>query len=101
MKRRLNQKLSNFNIKGALQILAGNSSFVNPNEESLDTLEQKQPQVPDDLKLPPFPGATTSPVHFSLTQILAAIYSFSYGSGAGPKSLQPQHLKDCISITVL
>jgi len=31
----------------------------------------------------------------------AAIYSFSYGSGAGPKSLQPQQLKYCISITFL
>jgi len=38
----VNQKL--FNIKGALQILSGDSSFVNPSKESLDTLQQKTPR---------------------------------------------------------
>jgi len=41
MKRLVNQKLSDFNIKGALQILSGNSSFVNPSKESLESLKQK------------------------------------------------------------
>ena len=44
MKRLVNQKLSDFNIKGALQTLSGNSSFANPNEESLNTLQQKHPK---------------------------------------------------------
>jgi len=52
MKRLVNQKLSDFNIKGALLTLSGNSSFANPNEESLNTLQQKHPQAPDNLKLP-------------------------------------------------
>jgi len=43
MKRLVNQKLSDFNIKGALQTLSGNSSFAKPNEESLNTLQQKHP----------------------------------------------------------
>jgi len=55
MTRLINQKLSDFNTQGALQTLSGNSSFVNPNEESLNTLQQKHPQAPDDLKLPPSP----------------------------------------------
>jgi len=46
MKRLVNQKLSDFNIKGALQTLSGNSSFVKPNEESLNTLQQKHPLSP-------------------------------------------------------
>jgi len=37
MKRLVNQKLSDFNIKGALQTLSGDNSFVNPNEESLSS----------------------------------------------------------------
>jgi len=41
MKSLVNQKLSDFNIKGALQILPSESSFVNPSNESLDTLQQK------------------------------------------------------------
>jgi len=52
MKRLVNQKLSDFDIKGTLQTLSGNSSFANPNEETLNTLQQKCPQSPDDLKLP-------------------------------------------------
>jgi len=75
MKRLVNQKLSDFNIKGALQTLSGNSSFASPNEESLDTLQQKHPQGPDDLILPPPPDTDTSPICFSTTQIHAAISS--------------------------
>jgi len=62
MKRLVNQKLSDFNIKGALQTLSGNSSFVNPNKESLNNLQQKHPQAPDDLKLPLPPHADTPPI---------------------------------------
>jgi len=44
MKRLVNQKLSDFSIKGALQTLSGNSSFANPNEESVNTLQQNTPK---------------------------------------------------------
>jgi len=99
MKRLVNQKLSDLNIKGALQALSGNSSFANPNEESANTLQQKHLQAPDDLKLPPTPDAGTSSSCFSTDQIRAASSSFPHGSGAGPDGLRPQHLKECISIT--
>jgi len=81
MKSLVNQKLSDFNIKGALQILSGDSSFDNPSKESLDTLQQKHPQVPPDLMLPPSPSATTPPTYFSQTQIYAAISSFPMTPG--------------------
>jgi len=97
MKRLVNQKLSDFNIKGALETLSGNSSFANPNEESLNTLQQKHPQTPNDLKLPPLPDAGTSSICFSTDEIRAVISSFPHGLGAGPDGLWPQHLKDCIS----
>jgi len=99
MKRLVNQKPSHLNIKGALQTLSGNSSFVNPNEESLNTLQQKHSQAPDDLKLRPPPDADTPPICFSTAQIHAAISSFPHGSGVCPDDLRPKHLKDCISIT--
>jgi len=38
MKSLVNQKLSDFNIKGAFQILSADSSFINSSKESLDTL---------------------------------------------------------------
>ena len=82
MKKRANQKLSDFNIKGAIQTLSGNSSFANPNEESLNTLQQNHSQAPD---------AGTSSICISTDQIRAAISSFPHGSGAGPDSLRPQH----------
>jgi len=41
MKSLVSQELSDFNIKGALQILSSDKSFVNPSKESLDTLQQK------------------------------------------------------------
>jgi len=72
MKRLVNKKLSDFNIKGALQTSFGNSSFANPNEESLNILQQKHPQAPDDLKLPPSPDAHTS-ICFSTAQIRAVM----------------------------
>jgi len=49
--------------------------------------------------LHPSPSATTPPIHFSQSQIHAAISSFPHGSRAGPEGLQPQHLRDCISIS--
>jgi len=91
--------VSNFNIKGALQILLGDSSFVNPSKESLDTLQQIHSQAPPDLMLSLSPSSTTPPTYFSQNQIQAAISSFPHGSGAGPEGLTPQHLKDCISIS--
>ena len=99
MKRLVNQKLSDFNVKGTLQTLSDNCSFANPNEESFNTLQQKHPQAPDDLKPPPPPDADTSPICYSTAQIRAAISSFPHGSGAGLDGLRPQHLKDYISIT--
>ena len=99
MKSLLNQKLSDFNIKGALQILSGNSSFVNPSKESLDTLQQKHPQASSDLMLHPSPSTSTQPTYFSQNQIQAATSSFPHSSRAGPEGLRPQHLKDCISIS--
>jgi len=99
MKSLVNQKLSDFNIKGALQILSGDSSFVNPSKESLDILQQKHSQAPLDLALPPSPSATTPPTYFSQNQIQATISSFPHGSGVGTEGLRPQHLKDCISIS--
>jgi len=74
-------------------------ALVNPSKESLDILQQKHPQVPLDLALPPSPSATTPPTYFSQNQIHAAISSFPHGSRAGPEGLRPQHLKDCISIS--
>jgi len=44
-------KLSDFNIEEALQILSGDSSFLNPNEESFHIHQQKHSQALVDLKL--------------------------------------------------
>jgi len=57
----LNQKLSDFNINGAVQTLSGNSSVVKPNKESLNTLQQKHPRAPDDLMLLSPPDTNTAP----------------------------------------
>ena len=85
MKSLINQKLSDFNIKGALQILSSDNSFVNPSKESLDTLQQKHPQASSDLMLPPSPSAATPPTYFSQNQIQAAIFSFPMALGQDQK----------------
>ena len=79
MKSLVNQKLSDFNIKGALQILSGDNSFVNPSKDSLDAPKQKHPQAPPDLMLSPSPSAPTPPTYFSQNQIQTAISSFFHG----------------------
>jgi len=94
MKSLVNQKLPDFNIKGALQILSGDKSFLNPSKESLDILQQKHPQAPPNLMLAPSPSAATPPTYFSQIRIHAAISSLRHGSGAGPEGLRPQHLKE-------
>ena len=99
MKSLVNQKLPDFNIKGALQILSGDSSFVNPSKESLDTLQQKLPQAPPDLMLPSSPSVTTPPTYFSQNIIQATISSLPHGSRARPEGLRLQYLKDCITIS--
>jgi len=99
MKSLVNQNLSDFNIKGALQILSGDSSFVNPSKESLDTLQQKHPRPHLTLRYP-LPQALPLHQHTSVkTKYRLQSLPSPMAPRAGPEGLRPQHLKDCISIS--
>jgi len=97
MRRLVNQKLSDLNIKGDLKFCPVMALSSTPAKNLLISFNKNIPRP--HLTLFPLPSATTLPIYFSQTQIYAVFFSFSHGSGAGPEGLRPHHLKDCLSIS--
>jgi hypothetical protein len=95
LKRNVDAKFAEGNIKGAIQLLSSKSNIVEPNEESLETMLRKHPAAPTDTDLPAPPYPCT--ISITSKEVKDAICSFPNGSSGGPDGLRPQHLKDACS----
>ena len=95
LRRAVDAKLSEFNVRGAVQLLSSTSSIVSPDQESFAVMQRKHPVAPYDLDLPSPPPRRE--LTFAAKDICEALKSFANGSGAGPDGLRPQHLKDATS----
>ena len=97
LKRCVDAKFAEGDVKGAIQLLSSKSRVAEPNADSLHVMLKKHPTAPDDLDLP----APPYPCSISVTakEVIDAICSFPNGSSGGPDGLRPQHLKDACSHT--
>ena len=97
LKRTVNAKLAEYNIRGAIQVLSSSSSVSMPDADSLAIMRSKHPAAPEDQAFPPPPSRQV--YSFGPLDIQEALKSFPNGSGGGPDGLRPQHLKDATSLS--
>ena len=97
LKRCVDAKFAEGDVKGAIQLLSSKSSVAEPNADSLQIMLDKHPSPPEDIDLPapPYPCS----ISIMAKEVQDAISSFPNGSSGGPDGLRPQHLKDACSHT--
>ena len=89
-------KLEDGNIKAAVRILCSDDKPAPNDQATLDALQRRHPNAPDDRCNLPNPS-TFSAMQMTENDIIKAIRSFPAGSTAGPDGLRPQHLLDLIN----
>ena len=94
--RRVASKLADFDIKGAVRIIASDNTFAGYGEDVTAALREKHPPSPENLNLPPAPDATTPPLHATQEQVMGGLKSFPTSSASGPDGLRPAHLLSLI-----
>ena len=94
LKKRVEVKLVDGNVAGAVRFLSSDFSLAPSNIDMMEALRYKHTPAPSDVRLPPPPS--TSVAHMTVTPegILKGIRSFGPSSAAGPDQLNPQHLKE-------
>lgn len=95
--RRVEYKISEGDVKGAVKILSSMEALAPQNEETLNRLKLKHPPPTTELRLPAPPDATIEPPAVSEKEVFKKIGSFSNGSSSGVDGILPQHLKDMTS----
>lgn len=91
--KKVESKLSDGDIRGAVRLLCSEDSLAQPNEDTFLQLQKKHPQAPSYQNFPDPPEGIVVPTCTS-SEIHRAIRSFLPGSAGGLDSLTPQHLKD-------
>ncbi|GAU90699.1 hypothetical protein RvY_03079 [Ramazzottius varieornatus] len=96
LKRRVEQKLKDCDVSGAVRILSSDDVIVPPTLETLEALRSKHPAEQDNPSFPPKASLVPMVGQVSAEEVLQAVTSFPNGSAGGPDGLRPQHLKDCL-----
>lgn len=88
--KRIENKITDFDIKGAVRLISSDDTFAPDNEETLNSLRAKHPLPSRILSMPPCP--TSSDEHFQVTtdQVKKAIMRLHSGSASGPDGFRPQ-----------
>lgn len=92
-------KVADGDIKGAIRILTSDSSFVLPNKEAFNELQQKHPKPSRESIFPSEPDDSSPAFEITTESIKDGIKSFKNGSAAGIDGIFPQVLKDLTSIS--
>lgn len=95
--KRIEAKVANFDIRGAVRLLTSTDSFALNCEETFNELLKKHPIPSREQIWPQPPHAQTVSLIVDVFEVKKAILSFPSGSGSGIDGLLPQHLKDLIS----
>lgn len=91
--KRIESKISEGDIRGAVKLLASDDSLAPEDELTLKCLQLKHPSPSRSLSLPDEPTPQEIPC-ISNELVRWAISSFPNGSSAGIDGMRPQHLKD-------
>ena len=96
LKKRVEAKISDFDVKGAIRLLCSQYSFAPTNQETVDILKSKHPPPS---RLLDFPSPPSDDIGFQCEEnnVKHSIMSFGSGSAAGMDGFYPQYFKDLIS----
>lgn len=96
--KRVEAKVEDFDIKGAIRILSSSDKLAPFNEETFSKLKLKHPTASSipNVESPPPPSCS---LIVNEQQVRKKINSFQYGSGPGIDGFRPQFFKDIISKT--
>lgn len=94
--KKVESKISEGDIKGAIQILTSSETLATKNEETIKILEYKHPPHEKEMCFPSSPEEILK-INFLNLEIKKSISSFRPGSAGGIDGLRPQHLKDLVS----
>ena len=94
LKRRIEVKVSDGDVSGAVCILSSDSTLASLTPETLNALRSRHSSTPSTLSLPPAPVTSLESVAITSEEIVKAICSFGPCSAAGPDHLKPQYLKE-------
>lgn len=97
--KRVESKVADFDIKGAVKLLSSSESFAPTNVNTLQQLQSKHPQPSRILHMPPPPLISDDCLQVTQYLVKKAISSFANGSGSGPDGFRPQFFKDIISLS--
>ena len=99
LSRRVSEKLSDYDVTGAVRITASNAKLIPPTNDVAELLRAKHPPAQPDrqlaphltLGMPPCP-----PLQATTEEVMASVQSFAKGAAGGADGLRPQHLKDML-----
>lgn len=95
--KRVENKISEGDIRGAVKLLTSNDDFAPQNQETLDQLRLLHPSPIREVNLPNPPSESDTFLVSSVEEVRKAILSFPNGSSSGIDGLRPQILKDLLS----
>lgn len=94
---RIESKVSDFDIRGAVKLLTSNDSIAIEDETTLNELKKKHPKPSRPLKIPEKQSDPQIHLNVSEKQVKKSILSFKNGSAGGIDGFYPQYMKDMIS----
>lgn len=94
MSKRVECKIADGDIKGAVRILSSSDTLAPQNESTFTQLQAKHPPPSREMSFPDPPDKSIDPLAVSEKDVFHSIKSFQNGSGSGIDGLLPQHLKD-------
>ena len=93
--RRVKSKLNDGDVRAALRLLTSDDKVMPPNAETINLLQSKHPQAPDDL--PHLTDPDCPPLSVNEEAVLKAIKSMPPGSSGGIDGMRPLYFKDMIT----
>ncbi|GAU93517.1 hypothetical protein RvY_05447 [Ramazzottius varieornatus] len=96
LKRRVEQKLNDCDVSGAVRILASDDVMAPVTTETLEALRAKHRLEQDSVAFPLKEFLVPPAVPVTSEEVINAVVSFPNGSAGGPDGLRPQHLKDML-----
>ena len=97
LRRRVEAKLSDGDVTGAVRLASSNDTLAPFDDETLSGLQSKHPSSSPDIEFPEPPNDSSKVLSVSCAVVTRAIRSFKAGSAGGLDRLRPQHFKELIS----
>lgn len=94
LSKRVECKVAEGNIKGAVKLLSSTDTLAPQNESTLSHFKAKHPPPSREMAFPDPPDKTLEPLVVTKRETFFSTKSFPNGSGSGIDGILPQHLKD-------